>query len=67
MTDFLAGGEDSPARVRVREAAETGADVLALACPGCMVMFKDAVKAENLEDKLRVKDISTIVKESFVS
>jgi Fe-S oxidoreductase len=67
VTDYLAGGENSPARVRVREAAETGADTLALACPGCMVMFADAVKAENLEDKLQIKDISAIVKESLVT
>lgn len=61
VTDHLAGGEDSPARVRVREAAETGADVLALACPGCMVMFKDAVKAENLVGKIQLKDILMIL------
>jgi len=67
VTDYLAGGEDSPARVRIREAEQTGADVLAVACPGCMVMFKDAVKAEDLEGKISVTDIATIVKESIVA
>jgi Fe-S oxidoreductase len=65
VTDYLAGGQDSPARTRIREAAQTGADILALACPGCMVMFQDAIKAENLEDKLQVKDIATIISESI--
>jgi Fe-S oxidoreductase len=65
VTDYLAGGQDSPARTRIREAAQTGADILALACPGCMVMFQDALKAENLEGKLQVKDIATIIKESI--
>lgn len=64
-TDFFGGGEDSPARVRVREAHETGADILAVACPTCMTMLSDAVKSEGLEEKLIVKDISEIVKESL--
>jgi hypothetical protein len=28
-------------------------------------MFQDALKAENLEDKLKVKDIATILSESM--
>lgn len=66
VTDFLAGSEDSPARVRVREAYETGADTLAAACPSCLTMLTDAVKAENLDDKLVVKDVSQILRESLV-
>ncbi|MDD5648355.1 MAG: (Fe-S)-binding protein, partial [Dehalococcoidia bacterium] len=65
VTDYLAGGKDSPARTRVREAGQTGASTLAVACPGCMVMFTDAIKAEGLEDKLRVMDISAIIRESI--
>ena len=62
-TDFLGGSENSPARIRAREAATTGATVLAVACPNCMTMLEDAVKAEGLEDKLVVKDVSEIVGE----
>jgi Fe-S oxidoreductase len=65
IMDLLAGGEESPARVRVREAYTTGADTLAVACPSCLIMFTDAVKAEDLDDKLAVKDISQIMKESL--
>jgi len=65
VTDFLAGSADSPARIRAREAYETGADTLAVACPSCLTMLTDAVKAEDLDDKLAVKDISQILKESL--
>jgi Fe-S oxidoreductase len=65
VMDLLAGGEESPARIRVREAYETGASILAVACPSCLTMFTDAVKTEDLDGKLAVKDISQIVKESL--
>ncbi len=65
VNDLLAGSVDSPARIRVREACETGADTLAVACPSCLTMLTDAVKAEDLDDKLTVKDISQILKKSL--
>jgi Fe-S oxidoreductase len=68
FTDIIGPGEDSPARVRVREALETGAEIIAVACPQCAKMLIDAVKAEALDDKLRVMDVAEIVKmhsESF--
>ncbi|MDD5288170.1 MAG: (Fe-S)-binding protein [Dehalococcoidales bacterium] len=61
--DSLGGSEDSPARRRVREANETGANVLAVACPNCLTMLEDAVKAEGIEGSLAVKDISEITVE----
>jgi len=63
FTDVLGGGADSASRVRVREAAGTGAEVLAVACPKCAGMFDDAIKAEGLEDGLRVMDIAELVLE----
>lgn len=65
VMDLLAGDENSPARVRAREARATGADILAVACPGCMTMLSDAVKAEDLETKLTIKDISQLLIESL--
>jgi len=62
--DSLGGSEDSPARRRVREANKTRVNVLAVACPNCLTMLEDAVKAEGLEGGLAVKDISEIVKEA---
>jgi Fe-S oxidoreductase len=51
----------------VREAYETGADILAVACPVCAVMLSEAIKGEGLEGKPIVKDIAEIVKESLSS
>ena len=62
--DLLGGSEASPARRRVREARETGADILAVACPQCLVMLQDAVKAEELDDSLAVRDIAEITAEA---
>jgi Fe-S oxidoreductase len=62
-TDFLGGSEQSPARIRIREARDTGASIVAVACPNCMTMLEDAVKAEDLEETLKVRDISEIVGE----
>ena len=61
FTDILGGGEESPARLRVREALETGAGIIAVACPQCAKMLEDAVKSEELEDRLKVMDVAEIV------
>lgn len=61
LTDFLGGGEDSPSRIRAREAYATGAAVLAVACPNCLTMLEDAVKVEGLDNNIEVRDISEIV------
>lgn len=63
-TDFLSGSETSPARIRIREAYATGASIVAVACPNCMTLLEDAVKAEELEEKLKIRDISEIVGEA---
>ena len=67
VMDLLAGSEDSPGRVRVREAYETGADTLGVACPSCLTIFTEAAKTEDLDTKLAVKDISQIVMGSLSS
>ena len=48
---------------RAREAAETGADTLAVACPFCTVMLDDGVQARG--DDMRVVDVSTLLVESL--
>jgi Fe-S oxidoreductase len=47
---------------RIREALETGADVLATACPFCLVMLGDAATTMNAE--IEVKDIMELVEEA---
>ena len=64
VADLLGGSEENPSRIRVREAHETDAEILVVACPSCMVMLDDAVKDEGLEGELTVKDIAQLVKES---
>jgi len=65
VMDLLSGSMESPSRMRAREAYDTGADVLATACPACMTMLMDAVKVEDLEGKIAVRDISQIVKQAL--
>ncbi len=57
----MGGGEDSPNRIRIRQALETGARIMAVACPQCAKMLDDAVKAEGREDVLEVLDVAEIV------
>ena len=61
FTDILGGGEDSPNRIRVGQALDTAAQIIAVACPQCAKMLDDAIKVEELEDKLEVLDIAEIV------
>jgi Fe-S oxidoreductase len=48
---------------RVREAAGTGAETLAVACPFCTVMLDDGVQSTG--DKLRVADVATLLVEQI--
>lgn len=49
--------------IRVQQAAATGAEILAVACPYCLQMFEDAVKTSGLE--LEVKDVSELLAASL--
>jgi Fe-S oxidoreductase len=55
------------AEVRVLEALETGAEVLATACPFCLINFEDAVKVLDKEDAIVVRDVSEILFEAMDS
>ncbi len=50
---------------RTDEALGTGADVVSTACPYCMIMLDDAVRANNKEEEVRVLDLSQLVEESL--
>ncbi len=50
---------------RTDEAFTTGADVVSTACPYCMIMLDDAVRANNKEEEVRVLDLSQLVEESL--
>jgi Fe-S oxidoreductase len=53
--------EERLAFQRVHEAADTGAEVLAVACPFCLLTLEDAVKVQGLDERLRVMDIMELV------
>jgi Fe-S oxidoreductase len=62
-TDLLSGRE-GPGCLRAREAEETGAEILAVACPICTKMLSDALATEGLEETIRLADISELVLEA---
>jgi Fe-S oxidoreductase len=53
--------EERLAHQRVQEAIDTGAEILATACPFCVLTLEDAVKTRGLEDQLQVVDIMELV------
>jgi Fe-S oxidoreductase len=46
---------------RVRQALETGATTIATACPFCMTMIDDGVRAKGLDDTVQVLDVAELV------
>jgi Fe-S oxidoreductase len=50
---------------RASEALGTGADIISTACPFCMIMLDDAVKANGKGDEVSVMDISQVVERSL--
>jgi Fe-S oxidoreductase len=50
---------------RTGEALATGADIVSTACPFCMIMLDDAVKANGKGDDVSVMDISQVVERSL--
>ena len=47
--------------IRVKEALDCGAEILATACPFCLLTLEDAVKSGELEEKIQVLDIIEIL------
>lgn len=63
------GEEDLPVdrRLNIRrayQAQETGADILATACPFCMTMMRDSVQTVSEGDKMKVLDIAEVLNEA---
>ena len=50
---------------RTDEALTTGADVVSTACPFCLIMLDDAVKARQRDEDVRVMDLAQIVEQSL--
>jgi Fe-S oxidoreductase len=53
------------AQMRVKEALETGAEILATACPFCLLTLDEAVKHLNATDRIRVMDVAEIAAQAL--
>jgi Fe-S oxidoreductase len=53
--------------LRVKMAAEAGANVIVTACPFCMVNLEDAIKVSGLEGKMAAVDLAELVDRHMVS
>ena len=51
--------------LRLDQAVEAGADVLATACPYCMLNFEDSILTSNRSDAIKLKEISELVLEAL--
>jgi len=49
------------AEIRVRDAVEFGAEILAAACPFCLLTLEDAVKTTGNEGKIQIMDIAELI------
>lgn len=54
-------------QARVREALDTGAEMLCAACPFCMTMFEDGINGVGAQDDFKVLDLAEIVAGSMVT
>jgi len=52
---------------RVEQVMQTGAGMVASACPYCLQMFEDAIKAKEVEETLKARDIAELVAETLES
>jgi len=52
--------------LRTEQVIETKAQIIATACPFCLQMFEDGIKAKAVEESLKVMDIAELVAESAV-
>ncbi|PWU23379.1 MAG: hypothetical protein C5B48_08660 [Candidatus Rokuibacteriota bacterium] len=50
-------------QLRVEQAMEVNPDILASACPFCLTMFEDGVKAKEVADRIKTRDLAEILAE----
>jgi Fe-S oxidoreductase/nitrate reductase gamma subunit len=60
--------EDPDKRVnnrRIEEVIQTGVSCVATACPYCLTMFEDGIKAKEAEETIKAKDLAELLADSF--
>jgi len=50
---------------RIEDAIETGADIVATACPFCMTMMTDGIKYKNKEEEMKNYDLIELIAQSI--
>ncbi len=53
------------AEIRVKDAVDLGAEVLATSCPLCVLTLEDAVKTSGLEERIKVVDVVELLAEAL--
>jgi Fe-S oxidoreductase len=51
--------------LRIEEALAIGAQVLATACPYCITMFEDSSRTLNVDEQIKIKDVTELLLESL--
>ncbi len=55
--------EERLSDLRLEQAVEAGADVLATFCPYCILNFEDSVLTSGQETEIAIKDVTEIVED----
>lgn len=58
-------GETRMGEIRIKEAGETGAEILVTACPLCLIMLEDALKTVGLDGRMKVMDMNELILEAL--
>jgi Fe-S oxidoreductase len=51
--------------LRIEEALATGASILATSCPYCITMFEDSSRTLNVDEQIKIKDVTELFLESL--
>ena len=52
-------------RIRTEEAVKSGSEVVVTACPFCLQMFDEGIRAKELDKTFKVMDLAEIVEENM--
>ena len=62
---LASSGRQRVENIRLAEAQQTGATMVATACPFCKVMLETASVTAGQQDKVKVRDISELIRETM--
>ena len=51
--------------IRIKDAVDMGVDIVATACPFCLLTLEDAVKTAGFDGKIEIKDIMELVAQTI--